>query len=161
MVVDKIGKLVQERDLRLILHNPQIDCHLHFLRKETLVDDGIGQLELVGGGELEQVHGLLLILHNHQIDFHLRKKTLGSVGDEIGQLGLVVDKIAKSAQKRDLRLILHNHQIDYHLHVLHRRETIGSDGDEMGQVLNERERELAQLLKILRSPTLSPTMTSR
>ena len=79
-----------------------------------------------------------------------------SVGDGIGELGLVVDKIAHSVQERDLRLILHNHQIDYHLHALHRKETLGSAGDEMGQVLNERGREQVQLLKILRNRHFVP-----
>jgi hypothetical protein len=64
---------------------------------------------------------------------------------------LAVDKIAQSERKRVLLSILHNRQQidDCHLRVLLRMETLGSAGDEIGLGLNERERELALLLKVL------------
>ena len=118
---------------------------LVLLRRETL---GSAGNEI---GESVQERDLRLILHSHRIDYRLHvllhKKAL--VGEEIGKLELVGD--GELGQVHGLPLILHSHQIDLHLYVLLRRETLGSAGDEIRQVLNERGRELAQLLKILRS----------
>jgi hypothetical protein len=72
---------------------------------------------------------------------------------------LAVDKIAQSERKRVLLPILHNRQQidDCHLHVHLRMETLGLAGDEIELMgLNERERELALLLKILRNRHFVP-----
>ena len=123
---------------------------LVLLRRETL---GSAGNEI---GESVQERDLRLILHSHRIDYRLHvllhKKAL--VGEEIGKLELVGD--GELGQVHGLPLILHSHQIDLHLYVLLRRETLGSAGDEIRQVLNERGRELAQLLKILRRRHLVP-----